>query len=140
MLNKVMIMGRLGSEPELKYTANQTAVCNLSVATSKKWIKDNEKKEVTSWHRVVVYGKQAENCSKFLSKGSQVFVEGELNYSSYENKNGHTVYVTDIVARSVQFINTNSDANKSLEKMHNALENEYKVESNVNFAQDDIPF
>lgn len=141
MLNKAMIMGRLGNDPELKYTANQTPVCNLSVATSKKWVKDGQKQEVTSWHKVVVYGKQAENCNKFLAKGREVFIEGELNYRSYENKDGIKVHFTEIIANLVQFVGSNKDANSALKQMHNALEsNEYKVESNNDFTSDDIPF
>ena len=140
-MNKVLLMGRLGNDPELKYTANQTAVCNLSVATTKRWMKDGEKKELAVWHRVTVYGKQAENCNMYLSKGREVLVEGELSYTSYENKQGNKVYVTDIIAVTIQFIGSNVEKNSALKQIHQKSETEnYHVETNAAFTSDEIPF
>ena len=71
-LNKVFILGRLGQDPELRYTSSQTPVCTLNVATSESWTRDGQKQEQTEWHRVIVWNKAAENCSKYLAKGRAV--------------------------------------------------------------------
>ena len=87
-LNKVLLIGRLGRDPELRYTQGNTAVTTLSVATSDSWSdrQSGEKKERTEWHRVVVWGRQAENCEKYLSKGRQVFVEGRTQTREYQDR------------------------------------------------------
>lgn len=103
MLNKAMIIGHLGADPELKYTGGGTAVCRLSVATSRKFKKHDELVEETEWHRVTVWGKQAEACSRYLAKGRQVYVEGRLRTSKYE-QDGVTKYSTEIVAENVKFL------------------------------------
>ena len=96
-VNKVMIVGRIGQKPELKYTANQSAVTNLSVATTES-LKDKEDK--TEWHRVVLFGKTAEFVCNYLDKGSLVYVEGRLQTRSWD-KNGQKMYTTEIVAYTV---------------------------------------
>jgi len=104
-LNRVMIMGNLGQDPELRYTQNQTAVATLSVATTDVRNDANgQRQEFTEWHRVVVWGKQAENASKYLSKGRSVFVEGRLQTRSWEDKTGQKRYTTEIVAQNVIFV------------------------------------
>jgi len=103
-VNKVIVVGNLGRDPEIRYSQQGTAVCNLAIATSDKWTdKQGQQQSKTEWHRVVVFGKQAENCERYLSKGKQVYVEGKLQTSSYE-KEGQTHYATDIVANVVQFL------------------------------------
>ena len=104
-INKAILIGTLGRDPEIKYTQGGTAVANLSVATSESWRdkQSGEKKEATEWHRVVCFGPVAENCGKFLSKGRQVYIEGKLQTRSYE-KEGITRYSTEIVAQTVQFL------------------------------------
>jgi single-strand DNA-binding protein len=98
-----MLIGNLGADPDVK-NINGNAVCNLSVATTEKWLgKDGTKQERTEWSRVTVWGKQAENCGKFLSKGKKVYVEGKLQTRSYD-KDGQKHYATDIVASNVQFL------------------------------------
>lgn len=105
MYNKATIVGRLGRDPETRYTQNGTAVTNLAVATSESY-KDKEgaKQEKTEWHRVVVWGKQAENVGQYLSKGRMVLVEGKLQTRSYDDKDGVTRYVTEINAGNVTFL------------------------------------
>lgn len=104
-INKVMVMGRLGQDPELRYTQNQTAVCSLNVATTEfRMGQDGQRQEMTEWHRIVVWGKQAENASKYLAKGRGVFVEGKLQTRSWEDQNGQKRYTTEIVANNVQFL------------------------------------
>ncbi len=109
-LNKVMIIGNLGRDPEIRYSQQGTAVVNFSVATSDTWLDKNtgQRQERTEWHRIVVFGKQAENCEKYLSKGRQVYIEGKLQTSSYE-KDGQTHYATDIIANTVQFLGNRQD-------------------------------
>jgi len=105
-LNKAMIIGRLGRDPEIRYTPGGVAVANFSVATSEEW-KDkesNEKKERTEWHRIVAFGKLGEICGEYLSKGKQIYVEGRIQTRSWEDKDGNKKYTTEIVASDVQFL------------------------------------
>lgn len=104
-LNRAEIIGNLGNDPELKSTPSGNSVCNFSVATNEKWKdKEGNEQERTEWHRVVVWGKSAESCAKFLSKGRQVFVEGKLQTRSWENKDGVKMYTTEIIAKRVDFL------------------------------------
>ncbi len=111
-VNKVIIVGRLGTDPELKSVGSGQNVTRLDVATSENWMgKDGQKQERTEWHRVVIWGRQAENCVKFLSKGRLVFVEGRLQTRSWEDRQGQKRYMTEIVANNVQFLGGGSDRN-----------------------------
>jgi single-strand DNA-binding protein len=113
-VNKVIIIGRLGNEPELKQTAGGQSVCTLSIATSEAWKDQNgQKQERTEWHRVVVWGKSGENCAKYLSKGRQAYVEGRLQTRSWEDQNGQKKYSTEIVASTVQFLGGGAGAGAS---------------------------
>jgi single-strand DNA-binding protein len=104
-INKVIIIGRMGADPEVKTVTGGNTVARLSVATSEQW-KDREgqKQERTEWHRVVVWGKLAELCGKYLAKGRQVYVEGRLQTRSWEDQQGQKKYATEIVANTVQFL------------------------------------
>ncbi len=104
-VNKVIIVGNLGRDPELNTMESGQSVCRLNIATTRRWTNKttNEKMEETEWHRISVWGKQAENCNKYLSKGKQVYVEGRLRTSSYE-KEGQKHWSTEIVADDVQFL------------------------------------
>lgn len=98
-VNKVIIVGTLGNDPEVKYSASGSAIANLSVATSDQW-KDKqtgEKKEQTEWHRVVIFGKLAEVAGEYLRKGSQVYIEGQLRTRKWNDSNGVDKYTTEIV-------------------------------------------
>nr|MBP9674873.1 single-stranded DNA-binding protein [Bacteriovoracaceae bacterium] len=105
-VNKVIILGRLGQDPELKHTPSGAAVCNFSVATSENWTDktSGQKQEKTEWHRIVVWGKLAELCNQYLSKGRQVFLEGRLQTRSWDDKDGQKRYTTEINATTIQFI------------------------------------
>tara|TARA_R100000773_G_C4215714_1_gene114485 strand:+ start:1346 stop:1744 length:399 start_codon:yes stop_codon:yes gene_type:complete len=130
-VNKVMLLGRLGQDPELRNTASGTEVCNFSLATSKTHTdKNGEKKETTEWHKVVVWGKLASVCGKYLAKGRSAFVEGEIQTKSYEDKEGQKKFQTQINALSVKFIGGNDKlvAQKS------------KQSTKDNFSVDDLPF
>ncbi|MFP5519201.1 MAG: single-stranded DNA-binding protein [Bdellovibrionia bacterium] len=103
-VNKVIIIGRLGTDPEVKAIGSGQTVARLNVATSETWVKDGMKQERTEWHRIVVWGKLAEICGKHLSKGRQVYVEGRLQTRSWEDQAGQKRYATEIVANTVQFL------------------------------------
>jgi single-strand DNA-binding protein len=104
-LNRVTLIGRLGKDPEIKYSQAGTAVCQLNVATSESWKDKNtgEKQEKTEWHRCVSFGKKAEVLEKYLSKGSQVYLEGKLQTRNYE-KDGQTHYTTEVVVQQFTFL------------------------------------
>ncbi len=102
-VNKVIVVGNLGRDPELKSLPNGNLVCEFSVATSEQWTKDGNKQERTEWHNIKVWGKLAEVCAKYLSKGRQAYVEGKLQTRSWE-KDGVKQYRTEIVASEVQFL------------------------------------
>ena len=157
-INKVILVGHLGKEPELRYTSSSMAVCNLSVATNESWTdKSGQKQEKTEWHRVVVWGKQAEHCNQYLSKGRQVYVEGQLQTRSWEDANNNKRYTTEINARTVQFLggassrvqagsgdsfsaNGGGGQMDNPEMPGNTLGKDYKVSTDANFTPDDIPF
>lgn len=104
-INKVIIVGRLGADPEIKTITSGQNVAKLNVATSENWTdRDGKKQERTEWHRIVVWGKLADLCGKYLSKGRQVYVEGRLQTRSWEDPQGQKKYTTEIVANTVQFL------------------------------------
>jgi single-strand DNA-binding protein len=104
-VNKVIVLGRLGADPEVKTVAGGQNVARLSVATSENWTdREGQKQERTEWHRVVVWGKLAELCGKYLSKGRQVYLEGRLQTRQWEDQQGQKRYSTEIVANTVQFL------------------------------------
>ena len=116
-VNKVIIVGRLGSDPEVKTVGSGNTVTRLSVATSESWTdKEGQKQERTEWHRIVVWGKLAELCGKYLSKGRQVYVEGSLETRSWEDQQGVKKYTTEVKAKSVQFLGAaaNTDGQHTL--------------------------
>lgn len=104
-VNKVILVGRLGQNPEVRYTPSGAAVANFSVATNESWTdKSGQKQERTEWHRVVVWGKLAELCSQYLSKGRQCYVEGRLQTRQWQDKDNQTKYTTEVQAQTVQFL------------------------------------
>lgn len=103
-VNKVILVGNLGSDPELRQ-AGDNPVCNFSLATNETWKgKDGQKQERVEWHRIVVWGKVAENCNKYLAKGRPVYIEGKLQTRSWEDKEGVKHYTTEVIARDVKFL------------------------------------
>lgn len=103
-LNKVMLGGNLTRDPEKRYLPNGTATSSFTIAINKVWTDNGEKKEKTTFIKIVTWNKLAEICAEYLAKGSSVFVEGELNSRSYDDKEGKKVYVTEVVANNVQFL------------------------------------
>ena len=103
MINKVILIGNLGADPEMRYTPSGTAVATLRIATSRKWKdKEGNPQEETEWHRVIVWAQSAEFCSNYLSKGSKVYVEGRLQTRKWQDQSGNDKYTTEIIANNVQ--------------------------------------
>jgi single-strand DNA-binding protein len=98
-INKVILVGNLGQDPEIRYTADGRPIANFSIATSESWKDKNsgEKREKTEWHRVVVFGKLAEICGEYLSKGRQVYIEGKLQTRKWQGQDGQDRYTTEVV-------------------------------------------
>jgi len=113
-VNKVILIGRLGGSPEIRYTPQGTPVGNFNLATSEKWKDESgERKEHTEWHRITVWGKLAENCAQYLNKGDTVYVEGRLRTNSYTDKDGNRKYTTEIRADTVQYLITKKSKGKT---------------------------
>jgi single-strand DNA-binding protein len=133
-VNKVILVGNLGADPEIRYTAGGTAVCRLSIATSRRYTdKQGNRQEETAWHRVDAWGKLAEICGQYLSKGRQVYIEGRLKYGSYE-KDGVKHYTTDIIAENLQLLGGPGQGNRAQEPEPGFGPPEGGV------PEDDIPF
>ncbi|HEX7342070.1 MAG TPA: single-stranded DNA-binding protein [Rhodanobacteraceae bacterium] len=105
-INKVILIGNLGADPDTRYSGSGSAICTLSVATSESWTdkQSGQKQDRTEWHRVKVFGKLAEVCQEYLRKGRQVYIEGSLRTSKYTGKDGVERYSTDIVASNMQML------------------------------------
>ena len=109
-VNKVILVGHLGADPDMRFTPSGQGVCELRLATSESWNdKNGQRQERTEWHRIVVWGKRAEVCSKYLAKGRQVFVEGRIQTRTYDDKDGNKRYITEIIANDVQFLGGGRD-------------------------------
>lgn len=105
MINKVILVGRLGADPEVRYTQDGTMVTNLRIATSEQWKdKNGERVERTEWHRVVTFRRLAEICGNYLSKGSLVYIEGRIQTRAWDDKEGNKRYTTEIIALTMQML------------------------------------
>ena len=136
-LNKVIIIGNLGRDPEVKYLPSGQAVANFTVATNERWQgKDGKPQERTEWHRIVVYGKQAENCGEYLSKGRSVCVEGRLQTREWDDKNGQKRTTTEIVANRVVFLGSKGEAAAG----GDAPEEEIVYDKPPRGGSEDVPF
>lgn len=113
-VNKAIILGNLGRDPEVRYTSGGQAVANFSVATSEQWTDKatGNKNEKTEWHKIVVWGKVAELCGQYLAKGRKVYVEGRLQTREWTDKEGKKNYTTEVVANQVVFLGSKDDANR----------------------------
>lgn len=105
MVNKVILIGNLGADPEVRYSQNGTAIASFRMATTESWKKqDGSKEELTEWHRIVAFGRLGEICGEYLSKGSKVFVEGRLQTRKWQDRDGNDRYTTEIVAREMKML------------------------------------
>jgi single-strand DNA-binding protein len=144
-LNKAMIIGRLGQDPDVRYTQSNTAVANLSVATSERYKdKQGEWKENTEWHRVVAWGRLAEICQEYLKKGSQVYIEGPIQTRKWEDKEGQTRYSTEIKALTMTMLDSKGDSGDA--EVPKKPDSSQPVSSSVDLNEDfediddDLPF
>lgn len=104
-VNKVILIGNLGNDPEIRYTPSGAAVANFNIATNESWnSKEGKKEERTEWHKIVVWSKLAELCGEYLSKGRTVYVEGRLQTREWNDKDGNKRYTTEVVAQTIQFL------------------------------------
>ena len=109
-VNKAILIGNLGSDPELKYTTSGTAVTNFNIATTEKWKdKDGQMQERTEWHRIVLWARTAEVAKEYLQKGSSVYIEGRIQTRNYDDKDGIKRYITEIVGEKMQFLGRRGD-------------------------------
>ena len=139
-VNKVIIVGRLGADPEVKTISSGNTVARLSVATSENWTdKEGQKQERTEWHRVVVWGKMAEICGKYLSKGRQVYLEGRLQTRSWEDQQGQKKYTTEIVASTVQFLGGGAASSTDRESSQGTPFDDFGPEPSFD-SSEEIPF
>ncbi len=131
-VNKAFVLGNLGADPEVRFTSSGQAVASLRVATTESWTdKNGEKKEQTEWHRVTVWGKQAERCGEWLHKGDKVYVEGKIQTKEYTDKEGAKKYSTEINASWVEFLGAKRDKQEPKENPPAQQEDA---------GPDDIPF
>ena len=145
-LNKAMIIGRLGQDPDVRYTQSNTAVANMSIATSERYKdKSGEWKEKTEWHRVVAWGRTAEICQEYLKKGSHVYIEGPIQTRQWEDKEGQTRYTTEIKALQMTMLDSKGSGGGNAsapKKDHGSKPVSSSVDLNDNFEDmdDDLPF
>jgi single-strand DNA-binding protein len=141
-VNKVILVGNLGNDPELRSTSEGQKVCSFSIATSDNWTdKSGQKQEKTQWHKITVWGKQAENCANYLAKGRQVYIEGRLSYRQWDDKEtGQKKYATDIVANTVQFLSSARGADRQNQNSGVAQTAATANFEESSFDDNDIPF
>tara|TARA_A100001037_G_scaffold95247_1_gene86668 strand:+ start:19 stop:441 length:423 start_codon:yes stop_codon:yes gene_type:complete len=137
-VNKALIIGNLGQDPEIKYTQSGSPVANLSVATSERWKDKNtgEQKEQTEWHRVVVFGRLAEIAEQYLKKGSKVFIEGKIQTRDWEDAEGNKKYTTEVVAREMTMLDSRASTDSSASSSDNSAKDTTKDDN----LEEDIPF
>ena len=151
-LNKVSLIGRLGQDPEIRYTQSGSAVANVTIATNEDWTdKQGGKHERTEWHSLVLWGKQADLAQSYLKKGSQIYIEGKLQTRDWEDQQGQKHYKTEVVVTTMQFLDSkiSDSGNTEYESPSNEKTNiisstpdseTNQIEQNADYIKDDIPF
>ena len=141
-VNKVILVGNLGNDPDVRYTAGGAAVSNISVATTESW-KDKEtgdQQEKTEWHRVVFFGRLAEIVAEYLKKGSQVYIEGRLQTRKWQDKEGNDRYTTEIVAKEMQMLGGKQEQSSNSNQSSTNNNQSRQQHDEPAFVDDDIPF
>ena len=141
-VNKVILVGNLGQKPEMRYTATQTAVANLSIATTESW-KDKESgenRDKTEWHRVVFFGNLAEIAEKYLDKGSSVYVEGKIQTRKWQDKDGNDRYTTEVLGNQLTMLGSRSSSDSSNQTDNPSNTPFPDDDSGEGLSDDDIPF
>jgi single-strand DNA-binding protein len=152
-VNKVILLGRLGQNPEVRHTPSGASVANFSLATNETWMdKNGQKQERTEWHRIVVWGKLADLCGQYLAKGRQAYVEGRLQTRQWQDKDGQTKYTTEVQAQTVQFLGAQAGAGAgqgvgqgaamgaSSQPSYSEPQGMEPGRGEPSFTEDDIPF
>lgn len=138
-INKAILVGRLGKDPEIRYTPSGTAIANFTMATSENYKdKDGQKQERTEWHRIVAFGKLAEICGEYLAKGKQVYIEGRIQTRSWDDKDGNKKYMTEIVANTMQMLGKPEDA--SAQGGGQTIIGESAANPEPSAVDEDVPF
>jgi single-strand DNA-binding protein len=136
-VNKVILVGNLGADPEVRYTPGGKAVATFRLATKEQWTgKDGEKTERTEWHRIVAWARLGEICGEYLHKGSQVYIEGRLQTRNWEDREGVKRYTTEIVAQAMQMLGSAGGKGGTAK----TVEERFPDEEPVSIPEDDIPF
>ena len=148
-VNKVIILGNLGKDPEVRYTSDERAIANISIATSSRYKdRSGEFKENTEWHRVIFFNRLAEVVRDYLKKGQSVYVEGKLQTRKWQDQNGQDKYTTEIVADNMQMLGAKGDSvnnrkitlDKDTEKVKNSAKSNQTSAKGFEDMDDDIPF
>lgn len=135
-INKVILIGNLGADPEVRYTPGGLAVANFRLATTEnRSNKDGQREQHTEWHRIVAFGKLAEICGEYLAKGKQVYIEGRLQTRSWDDKDGNKRWATEIVAGTMQMLGPAGKQGVSI-----AQDQESEFGSDLGPSSDDVPF
>ena len=140
-VNKVMLIGNLGRDPEIRYTTSGQAVANFTLATTEKYTnKAGDKQEDTEWHRIVAWGRLAEICGEYLTKGRMVYIEGSIRTRSWEDKEGNTRWTTEIVARNMQMLGGQGGRSEASSAPDEKAPADFDIEDDSFGSDDDIPF
>jgi single-strand DNA-binding protein len=140
MINKVILIGNLGADPEIRYTQSGTPVVNFRIATTERWKgQDGQQQEQTEWHSIVAWRRLAEICAEFLSKGSKVYIEGKLQTRKWQDQNGNDRYTTEIVARDMQMLTPRGTSSGGESYSNNDGGYDFPQEPPPNTG-DDVPF
>ena len=142
MINKVILVGRLGRDPELRHTPSGTAVANFSLATDERWTSNGETQSRTEWHNIVVWSKLAEICNQYLTKGRLIFIEGRLQTRDWEDKDGNKRRTTEIVASDMKMLGGRREDAPVGETVaaETGSSSESSNDMEVGITDDDIPF
>jgi single-strand DNA-binding protein len=143
-INKTILIGNCGQDPEVKYTPDQRAITNITIATSESWKdKSGQQQDRVEWHRVVFFNRLAEIAGEYLKKGSKVYIEGSLRTRKWQDKEGHDRYTTEIVAKEMQMLDSKSESSTQSMPISNndsPARQIPKATKADNFMDDDIPF
>ncbi len=141
-VNKVILIGQLGQDPEVKFMPNGGAVANITVATSEKWKDKNtgEQKENTEWHRVVFFRRLAEIAGEYLKKGSKVYIEGKLQTRKWQDQSGNDRYTTEIVANEMQMLDSRSQGTNQAQPAQQNQQQQAQPGNSLDDFEDSIPF
>ena len=136
-VNKVILVGNLGADPEIRYAPSGTSVANFSLATKDQWTnKEGEKEEKTEWHRIVAFGRLGEICGEYLHKGKQVYIEGKLQTKAWEDREGVKRYTTEVIANTMQMLGPKGNEGGTAGRMNESP----PIEEPLSIPDDEIPF